>query len=128
MKASVWNAPEPTTVSSAIWFHCATVFPGGSAAASRVVPAETATANAVTAIATTRRTRARTRMLITVDLMIPPSAADESASWSLLLLRSGRTASATPRARSVVASIAAAPHRRPPSQQQQTQHDYPIEA
>src|SRR5947208_1690810 len=37
MKPSPWKAPEPTTVSSAILFHCATVFPGGNAAtASRV--------------------------------------------------------------------------------------------
>jgi DNA-binding CsgD family transcriptional regulator len=48
--------PTPITVSSAILFHWATVFPGGSAAAaSRVVPADAATASAVTAIATTRR-------------------------------------------------------------------------
>src|SRR4029450_10627986 len=66
MKLSDWKAPEPTTVSSAILFHCATVFPGGSAAAAlRVAPAETATARATTAIATIRRTRARTRILIT---------------------------------------------------------------
>jgi len=35
-------------VSSAIWFHCATVFPGGSAAvALPVVPSEVATASAL---------------------------------------------------------------------------------
>src|SRR6266498_845529 len=70
MKASVWNVPEPTTVSSAIWFHCATVFPGGSAAAALRggVPADAATASA-----TTRRTRVGLRMLIAVDLTIPPS-------------------------------------------------------
>src|SRR6266542_4556697 len=51
MKPSVWNVPEPTTVSSAIWFHCATVFPGGSAAAaSRVVPADAAKASATAAL------------------------------------------------------------------------------
>src|SRR6266508_3482383 len=64
MKPSGWKAPEPTTVSSAILFHCATVFPGGNAAAaSRVLPAPAATASAVTARTTTRSTRA---------LIIPP--------------------------------------------------------
>src|SRR6266568_3109735 len=49
MKPSVWNVPEPTTVS-----------PGGSAAAALlVVPADAATVSAVTATATTRRARAR---------------------------------------------------------------------
>src|SRR4029450_12674220 len=63
MKPSDWKAPEPTTVSSAILFHCATVFPGGNAAAaSRVVPAPDAAASAVTAT-TTPSTRA---------LIIPP--------------------------------------------------------
>src|SRR3954465_4255629 len=33
MKPSSWNAPEPTTVSSATLFHCCAAFPGGSAAA-----------------------------------------------------------------------------------------------
>src|SRR6266487_1006482 len=48
MKPSAWKAPEPTTVSSAILFHCATVFPGGKAAAVvRVPPASTATAVAI---------------------------------------------------------------------------------
>jgi hypothetical protein len=47
MNASDWDAPEPTTVSSAILFHCATVFPGDSAAAaSRVVPADAAITSA----------------------------------------------------------------------------------
>src|SRR6266540_520119 len=56
MKGSVATVPEPTTMSSAILFHCATVLPGGSAAdASRVVPADAA-ANATAAIAATRRT------------------------------------------------------------------------
>src|SRR4029450_6580743 len=50
MNPSDWKAPEPTTVSSAILFHCATVFPGGSAAAAVcVVPApEAPTSAAVT--------------------------------------------------------------------------------
>src|SRR6266545_4755842 len=57
MKGSVATVPEPTTASSAILFHCATVFPGGSAAdASRVVPADAATANATAATAASRRT------------------------------------------------------------------------
>src|SRR4029453_7012139 len=57
MKPSDWKAPEPTTVSSAILFHCATVFPGGNAAvASRVVPADAATASATATITAARRT------------------------------------------------------------------------
>ena len=55
MKPSAWNAPEPTTVSSAILFHCAAVFPGGNAAAElRADPASAATATAVAAMATAR--------------------------------------------------------------------------
>src|SRR6266545_330262 len=43
-------------MSSAILFHCATVFPGGSAAdALGVMPADAARANVTTAIAATRR-------------------------------------------------------------------------
>src|SRR3954451_1022728 len=71
MKPSPWNAPEPTAVSSAIWFHCETVFPGGSTAAARfpgggaaaagaVVPVEAGTARAV--MATTAICSARTLM------------------------------------------------------------------
>src|SRR5215831_12683519 len=46
--------PEPTTMSSAILFHWATVFPGGSAAAPLRVPADAATTNAIAASARTR--------------------------------------------------------------------------
>src|ERR671910_438023 len=64
MKPSDWKAPEPATVSSAILFHCATVFPGGSTAAALPVPTD-ATTSTKTAIATTRRTRVRTHVLTT---------------------------------------------------------------
>src|SRR5262245_19098761 len=68
MKGSGPAGPEPTTVSSAILFHCATVFPAGSAAAApRVVAGDTAAASATPATATTRLTRPRTALLI-----IPP--------------------------------------------------------
>src|SRR5262245_40787017 len=46
--------PEPTTMSSAILFHWATVFPDGSAAAPLRVPADAATAKAIAAIVRTR--------------------------------------------------------------------------
>src|SRR5205823_6494102 len=58
---SFWNAPEPTTVFSAILFHCSTVLPGGKAAAAFcAVPAAPAKATAATAIA-----RARTCLRMT---------------------------------------------------------------
>ena len=52
MRPSFWNAPEPTTVSSAILSHCSTVLPGGSAAArvrATLAPATTASVSAATA-------------------------------------------------------------------------------
>src|SRR6478672_2212247 len=51
MNPSSWNAPEPTTVSSAILFHCCAAFPGGSAAARGAAVAPT-TATATSAEAT----------------------------------------------------------------------------
>src|SRR4029453_11447034 len=85
------SVPEPTTVSSAILFHCATVFPGGSAAAaSRAVPADAATDSATTAIATTRRTRARIRTSVLGWSMRPPFFVGRATPIELFLLLSGR--------------------------------------
>src|SRR6266566_3498742 len=54
MRPSFWNAPEPTTVSSAIWFHCSTVLPGGRAAeAVRPVPGAAAATSAAAATTAT---------------------------------------------------------------------------
>src|SRR5919198_390885 len=56
MNPSGWKAPDPTTVSSAILFHCATVFPGGRVAATvRVAPVGTATATTRAMMTTARR-------------------------------------------------------------------------
>src|SRR5947199_9841199 len=54
MKPSSWNAPEPTTVSSAILFHCSTVLPGGRATeADRPEPGAAVATSAAAATAAT---------------------------------------------------------------------------
>src|SRR6266487_963010 len=82
MKPSVWNAPEPTTVSSAILFHCATVFPGGNAAvALPVVTGDAATAATANASCKARVSQRENDVGVAaifgrktrVDLMLPPS-------------------------------------------------------
>src|SRR5262249_24050422 len=70
---SPWNAPEPTTVSSAILSHCCAAFPGGNAAAALPAePATTATATAVAVTTTTRSARA---------LMTHPFRTADFRSW-----------------------------------------------
>src|SRR6266545_8255499 len=75
MKPSAWNAPEPTTVSSAILFHCATVFPGGkAAAASRAVPATPAITSAITGMAATRSARALVVPSLRLNAIVMPDS------------------------------------------------------
>jgi hypothetical protein len=68
MSPSFWKAPEPTTVFSAIWFHWATVFPGGNTAAAGRTPPPARTP-VKTAKHTNRALRARSEIRKDVPLM-----------------------------------------------------------
>src|SRR6266496_898023 len=93
MKPSDWKAPEPTTVSSAIVFHCATVSPAGSAAAAlRAVPAEAATASATAATAATRRTQERRVILLTSRPSMSAAAGGVNTSFVVYSERRASTA------------------------------------
>src|SRR4029450_8953089 len=73
---------------SAILFHCATVFPGGNAAAaSRVVPADAATASARAAITAARRTFGLLGFMDFHLLWSRRRQADAGREWSPFVIR-----------------------------------------
>src|SRR2546421_11611473 len=99
MKPSIWNAPEPTTVSSAILFHCSTVLPGGrttEAVRPSMLPERsrralaTGTTTAIAARATAsdradvRMAKPGVRRFITVSLRLKSFGCDQQCGRGLL--------------------------------------------